>query len=114
MVACIPKDRPGFDAVGPARRLDAVVSAADATDDQSLRGLIQSLDSDDPAGRLLAITALEKRTGQTLGYRYTDPPWLRDQAVARWVQWERARLGGNGSGGDGSAGSPAQATTEGP
>jgi hypothetical protein len=89
LAACIPKDRAGFDAVGPARRLDAVVLAADQTDPDSLRGLIQTLDSDDPAARLLAIRALQKRTGQTLGYRYTDPPWRRAEAIQRWIAWER-------------------------
>lgn len=86
---CIPRDRAGFDAVGPAHRLDAVVLAADASDRESLRGLIQTLDSDDPAARLLAIRALQKRTGQTLGYRYTDPPWRRAPAIQEWIDWER-------------------------
>lgn len=90
---CIPRDRTGFDAVGPSHRLDAIVLAADQSDDASLRGLVQQLDSDDPAARLLAIRALEKRTGQTLDYCHDDPPWKRNQGVARWTQWLDAREG---------------------
>lgn len=84
---CVPRDRAGFDAIGPAHRLDAIVLAADADDPDTLRGLIQQLDSDDAAARLLALRALQHRTGQTLGYRHDDPPWKRAQAVARWVRW---------------------------
>lgn len=91
--ACVPRDRTGFDAIGPSHRLDAIVLAADQADDPSLQGLIQQLDSDDPAARLLAIRALEKRTGQTLDYRYDDPPWKRDAAVNRWMLWYQARDG---------------------
>lgn len=84
---CIPRDQAGFNAIGPAHRLDAIVLAADASDRDSLRGLIQQLDSDDAAARLLAIRALERRTGQTLGYQHDDPPWRRDRAAAAWVAW---------------------------
>ena len=89
---CVPRDQVGFDAVGPAHRLDAIVLASDASDPGSLRGLIQQLDSDDAAARLLAIRALEKRTGQTLGYRHDDPPWLRAEAVERWSAWADAQV----------------------
>ncbi|MEZ6233172.1 MAG: hypothetical protein R3B68_03180 [Phycisphaerales bacterium] len=84
---CIPRDQTGFSAIGPAHRLDAIVLAAHASDRDSLRGLIQQLDSDDAAARLLAIRALERRTGQTLGYQHDDPPWRRDRAAAAWVAW---------------------------
>ncbi|MCA9287766.1 MAG: hypothetical protein KDA05_04230 [Phycisphaerales bacterium] len=85
--ACIPRDQAGFTAIGPAHRLDAIVLAADASDHDSLRGLIQQLDSDDAAARLLAIRALERRTGQTLGYEHDAPPWRRDRAIEAWVAW---------------------------
>lgn len=88
---CVPRDKTGFDAFGPSHRLDAIVLAADRTDDDSLRGLIQALDYDDPAARLLAIRALEKRTGQTLDYRYDAPVWERSKGVARWTDWYHSR-----------------------
>lgn len=88
---CIYRDQTGFDAVGPSHRLDAIVLAADQTDDDSLKGLISQLDSDDPAARLLAIRALEKRTGQTLGYEHDAPPYVRNAAAREWVTWYNAR-----------------------
>jgi len=89
--SCVYRDQTGFDAVGPSHRLDAIVLAADQTDDDSLRGLISQLDSDDPAARLLAIRALEKRTGQTLDYQHDAPPYQRNAAARNWVDWYHAR-----------------------
>jgi hypothetical protein len=91
VAACVPRDQDGFDSIGPSHRLNAIVQAADQSDDASLCGLIQQLDSDDPAARLLAIRALEKRTGQTLDYRHDDPPWKRSQGVDRWMEWYGSR-----------------------
>jgi hypothetical protein len=52
------------------------------------------LDSDDPAARLVAIRALERITGQTLGYDHAGPEHERRLAVERWMEWE-ARQGGS-------------------
>lgn len=95
--SCVPREQASFQAIGPANRLDAIVLASDDRGDESLRGLIQELDSDDSAARLLAIRALQKRTGQTLDYRHDDPPWRRGQAVTRWVAWASLPAGERGS-----------------
>ena len=50
-------------------------------------GLIGQLESTDPAARLLAIQALERRTGETLGYQHAAPVWERRAAVNRWKQY---------------------------
>ena len=49
--------------------------------------IVEQLDSDDPAVRLIAIAALEKLTGETYGYHYDDPPFLREPAIERWVDY---------------------------
>lgn len=83
---CIPTERAGFDAASPSRRLDAIVQAsAPDSDPATLARLIEQLESQDPAARMLAIRALESRTGQTMGYIHTDPKWQRQLAVDRWV-----------------------------
>jgi hypothetical protein len=44
------------------------------------------LDSDDPATRLLAINALERITGDRLGFDYAAPEAQRQAAISRWVE----------------------------
>jgi hypothetical protein len=88
----------GFDAPSEVRRLDAVVAAA-ADDDRSpetIRSLIEQLDSFDPAMRMLAIRTLERMTGRTLGYDHAAPAWARDLAVDKWVAWYEATYPGFG------------------
>jgi HEAT repeat protein len=63
------------------------MQAAHDRDQSAIPHLIESLDSDDSAVRLMAIGTLEELTGQTLGYRHEDPLWRRQQAVDRWVAW---------------------------
>lgn len=81
---CLPTERASFEATAPNKRLDAIVQASDAHDPASLMGLVSQLESSDPAARLLAIRALEHRTGMTLGYHHSDPEWKRRAAVDRW------------------------------
>lgn len=88
LAACLPSEKPGFDEPNPNRRLDAIVQASDpGADPATLRKLVEQLDSQDPAARMLAIRALEKRTGTTLGYIHTDPEWKRQEAVDRWIKY---------------------------
>ncbi len=85
---CLPSEKPGFDEPNPLRRMDAIVLASDKdADPETLARLVEQLDSQDPAARMLAIRALEKRTGQTLGYIHTDPEWKRQEAVDRWMNY---------------------------
>ncbi|MHC4414531.1 MAG: HEAT repeat domain-containing protein [Planctomycetota bacterium] len=75
----------GFDSANPAAKLYAIEQAARAGDSSAAARIVEQLDSDDPAVRMLAIAALERLTGETYGYRYYDPPYLRRAAVERWV-----------------------------
>lgn len=52
------------------------------------------LASDDPATRLLAIEALDRVTGERLGYDAADPPERRRETLNRWAAWVRAREAG--------------------
>lgn len=81
---CLPTEGASFEATAPNKRLDAIVLASSADDAASMGGLVGQLESSDPAARMLAIQALEKRTGMTLGYRHSDPEWKRRAAVDRW------------------------------
>ncbi len=77
----------GLDSPVPAARLRAIEQARAGGDRSpaTLRRLIEQLDSDDAAVRLVAITALEELTGETYGYRHDDPVAARRAAVARWL-----------------------------
>lgn len=87
LAGCLPSEKAGFDSASPSRRLDAIVAASDREDAASLARLVEQLDSQDAAARMLAIRALERRTGQTLGYIHTDPEWKRQQSVDRWINY---------------------------
>lgn len=79
----------GFDAPSEIRRQDAIILAAEQQDrsPETIRGLIEQLDSYDPATRLLAILTLERLTGQTHGYDFAASEWEREHAMLAWVQW---------------------------
>jgi hypothetical protein len=74
-----------FDSANPAARLYAIEDAARRGDRTAIRDIIQQLDCDDPAVRLLAISTLQRLTGETYGYRHYDDPAQRREAIARWV-----------------------------
>lgn len=77
----------GFQEADPAARMRAIRGAAGANDRESLRDLIRSLESDDPAERLLASQALSRRTGLSFGFDYAADRSSRQAAVQRWVDW---------------------------
>jgi hypothetical protein len=85
--ACHEHHRSGFEDHDPAARINSIHDAASTNDRSSIPDLIRSLDSDDPAERLLAIRTLEKLTGQTLGYDHSAPRPERSEAAQRWADW---------------------------
>ncbi|MFK7759654.1 MAG: hypothetical protein AB8C13_06885 [Phycisphaerales bacterium] len=84
-----PNPKVGFDSPAPTKRMDAIAQAADQTDEASRRMLVEKLGSEDPSERMLAIRALEKREGTTLGYDHAAPDWERLEAIQEW----RTRIG---------------------
>lgn len=75
----------GFDSANPAAKLYAIEQAARVNDRSAIPRIVEQLESDDPAVRSLAISTLERMTGETYGYRDFDPPSVRQAAVQRWV-----------------------------
>jgi|SRR2546430_2230753 len=73
----------------PSVKIPAYKQAVRRKDRAAVRQLVTDLDSDDPAVRLYAIGALERLTGERMGYRYFDTDEARRTAVERWQQWLR-------------------------
>ncbi|MAE63080.1 MAG: hypothetical protein CMJ18_02305 [Phycisphaeraceae bacterium] len=82
----------GFHSDDPASKLYAIVRAGSDADHDSIPHLIEQLDHDDPAVRMFAIVALERITGDRLGYNPYAPLHGRRAAVERWT--EAYRRGG--------------------
>lgn len=87
MAGC-PTTPGGYDSPDPNLRLEAILDAARSPRPETdIPALIEQLQSLDPAARLLAIRALERLTGTTLGYDHAAPAWERARAVGRWAAW---------------------------
>ena len=86
--ASLPAD---FDAPDAGSRIRAVVASAQNPTEDDLRGMVDALESDDPALRTLAVAALERTAGERFGYH----PWAaegeRREAIGRWRQWLASR-----------------------
>lgn len=76
-----------LNAESPNERIDAIKHAAQIDDRSVLSILVQRLADDDSAVRFFAIMALEKMTGQTMGYKYYEDSARRRQAIERWNHW---------------------------
>jgi hypothetical protein len=86
--ACAPPvSRGGFDAPDPASKIYAIETAMRSQDRHAVPQIVEQLNNDDPAVRMLAASALEQLTGQTLGYDYSDPPDARREAIRRWKDY---------------------------
>ena len=94
---CIPPIPEGFDSPDPAMRLQAIAEAGRHRDPSAVPDLIEQLESTDPGARLMAIRALERITGETLGYDYAAPLWERGNAVVRWRRWYRQHAATDGT-----------------
>jgi HEAT repeat protein len=91
--ACGPTIKADFDSPEPAARNAAIVQAAAGRDAAAVPNLVRMLDSDDPATRLLAIDALDRITGERLGYEHAAHEHEREPAVRRWQEWVAANGG---------------------
>jgi len=86
----VPKEI-AYDSPNPQARVQALARSARDGDPGAVPEMITMLGSDDPAQRMLAIHALERETGQTLGYVHYAPEHERLAARDRWAEWFRAR-----------------------
>jgi hypothetical protein len=82
-----PERRADFGSINPSERSAAAAKAAAERDESALPDLIVMLDSSDPASRMVAIAALERITGQRLGYDATADRADRNAAADRWVRY---------------------------
>ncbi len=74
----------GFDAASPAARSHAIEQAARTGDLDAVPKIVEQLDADDPAIRMLAIEVLHRLTGETFGFHHYDPAHDRLAAIHRW------------------------------
>lgn len=88
---CVPQaSEGGFDSPDPAAKLYAIHRAGEQRDRSALPHLVEQLDSDDPAVRMMSITALKRITGERFGYNpYVAVPQRR-QAADRWIEAVRS------------------------
>jgi hypothetical protein len=83
----------GFDSDNPASRLYAIVRAGHQQQRSAIPDLIESLDSDDPAVRMLAIKALDNITGTRMGYNPYGNRIDRRRALDAWLEaWRSGRF----------------------
>ncbi len=87
LAGCGPTMPRGFESPEPAARMDAILDAARRSDRSAVPEIVELLESDDPATRLLAIRTLERLTGETFGYDYAAPFAERSEAVERWRRY---------------------------
>lgn len=92
IVSCSGAERRAdFGSIDPSERTAAAARAAEARDTSAVPHLVRMLDSSDGAMRMVAIGALERITGERLGYEATAPEPERRQAVERWVEYSIER-----------------------
>ncbi len=82
-----PPPRNDFSTPDSASRILSIETAAHVNDASNVRRIVEQLDSNEPAVRLKAISALKSLTGETNGYHYDDPPSIRQYAIERWVAY---------------------------
>lgn len=86
LVSCgQPATSGGFDSPVPAARLHALGQVARTGDRSAIKRIVELLDSDDAAVRLIAILTLERLTGETFGYLHYAPRRGREDSIRKWV-----------------------------
>lgn len=84
--ACGPVE-PSYDDPTPAARLGAIRESAQSGSMDDIKELIVNLASDDSSVRFAAISALQRLTGETNGYRFNDPWETRALSISAWKAW---------------------------
>jgi hypothetical protein len=127
---CTGSREGGFDSPVPGARIDAIeevareyVRAGADRDPRSgeqnkrlpdlttRRHLVESLRSDDPLVRFMAIGTLSQMAGGTKGYRHDDPEAVRALALPAWHAWATDPLSSD-SGADLPSAAPTHAASE--
>ena len=86
--ACAPSaTEGGFSNPAPGARIYAIEDAVKFNRRDHIPQIVECLCSDDDLLRYMAIGALQRMTGQDLGYQFDDSEPLRFSAYQRWRQW---------------------------
>lgn len=84
----------GLDSPDPNARVAALVEIGRETDRPLTRdeaqGLVEALSSIDPSARMVAIRALQRRTGESFGYQHFGTDDKRRAAIGAWRRWFKA------------------------
>ena len=96
--ACTSTRVANIHSADPGERILALRAAADHKDRLAVPLIVDRLEDEDEAVRFYAILALDKITGQRLGYDYAKPLEARARSVELWRQYVR---GGNHAGANG-------------
>ena len=80
-----------LESADPAVRVQAIKWAGEQESQESLPLLVDRLMEQDASIRFFAIMALERLTGETLGYDYAGSASSRREAVGRWREWLERR-----------------------
>lgn len=70
-------------------RILAIHASGEAGDHKSVPLLVDRLEDEDEGVRFFAILALERITGERLGYDYANPIDKRRKAIERWRSYAR-------------------------
>lgn len=96
----LPQPRADFESIDPSEQTLAVARVSESgLTNLEMRELVQRLDADDPALRMLAIQTLEAHVGDDFGYDFSAPPSKRRPAIDRWQEYVEGAGPGDGSGG---------------
>ena len=88
-----PRPAPKVADPDPQVNIAGIREAAARKDRSKLPGLVDQLESDDPAVRMYAIHALETFAGQRFGYEYYFDEDQRKPSLARWREWLKQQQG---------------------
>lgn len=96
--SCAPSATSGsFSDPAPGAKLYAIDEAMRTKNMAAIPELIECLGSDDELVRFNATMALQRLTGETLGYHFDDPWPLRREAILRWQAWSKERTAAVGA-----------------
>lgn len=103
----LPVEDDGLTSRDPGMRVRAAADLDAPSESETLAELIATLDSDDPAARMVASGRLRRETGMDFGYEATASIQDRRRAANRWEAWYReTHLGQKMSAGVDSADEP--------
>ncbi|MCE9618677.1 MAG: HEAT repeat domain-containing protein [Planctomycetes bacterium] len=82
---------PPLQSPDPDVRMNAVLQAGASGDESKVPQIVPALQSEDPLVRWAAQQSLQKLTGTTLGYLWSDSPSKRADAIEKWVEWCKSK-----------------------